>query len=65
MAYSINGECILCGMCAELCPVEAIHGEEVSDTLDQYRFVIDESNCLDCGECAEVCPAQAIHSRTT
>jgi ferredoxin len=60
MAYSIDGDCILCGMCAEMCPVGAIHGEDEPGSIDRYRYAIDEEACVDCGECSKVCPAQAI-----
>lgn len=62
MAYSINDECILCGMCAEMCPVQAIHGEEIPLSIDHYHYTIDQNACVECGECAEICPAEAIVS---
>lgn len=63
MPYSIHGECIVCGMCAEMCPVQAISGQDDPDSIDRYRYVIDEDACVECGECAEICPAGAIAVR--
>lgn len=53
MAYSINSNCINCGVCEPECPVEAI--SEKNDAR-----VIDANACTSCGACAEVCPADAI-----
>ncbi|HWR45032.1 DUF362 domain-containing protein [Sporomusa sp.] len=53
MAYKINSECIKCGACASVCPVEAI-------SEDDTQYVIDPGLCIDCGACAAVCPVGAI-----
>lgn len=53
MAYVINDECIKCGTCAPMCPVEAI-----SEAEDKY--VIDADACISCGSCASACPVEAI-----
>jgi len=53
MAHVISSECISCGACESVCPVEAI-----SQGDDQ--FVIDPETCTDCGNCVEVCPVGAI-----
>ncbi|MBN2437206.1 MAG: 4Fe-4S binding protein [Deltaproteobacteria bacterium] len=53
MAYFITDECIACGSCQDVCPVEAI-----SEGDDKY--VIDPNLCTDCGTCAEQCPVEAI-----
>jgi len=53
MAYFITDECISCGSCQSVCPVEAI-----SEGDDKY--VIDPKLCTDCGTCAEQCPVEAI-----
>lgn len=50
--YKISSECIECGACAAVCPVDAIAPGE-----GQYN--IDEK-CIDCGSCAATCPVGAI-----
>jgi ferredoxin len=51
--HFINDDCINCGACVDVCPVEAI--SEGEDTP-----VIDRDVCTDCGACDEVCPVDAI-----
>lgn len=53
MAYKISDKCIMCGACAENCPVSAI---SQGDT--QYN--IDPEVCISCGACAAGCPVEAI-----
>ena len=52
MAYVINDECIMCGACADQCPVEAI-----SEGADKFEI---SDACVECGSCAEQCPVSAI-----
>ncbi|AGB40371.1 NADH:ubiquinone oxidoreductase, NADH-binding (51 kD) subunit [Halobacteroides halobius DSM 5150] len=53
--YEIDPEiCVSCGKCAEVCPVDAISGE------DGEAYVIDPEICISCGKCAEECPVDAI-----
>ena len=44
--------CTACGVCAGLCPVDAITVGNVA--------VIDGEKCIGCGECMAVCPFDAI-----
>ena len=53
MAYTINDDCISCGVCVSECPVDAI-------SEGDGKYVIDEGLCTDCGNCAGVCPTDAI-----
>lgn len=53
MAYTINEECINCGACEPVCPVNSI--SEQGDAR-----VIDAGTCIDCGACVDTCPVDAI-----
>ncbi|MBE5997376.1 MAG: 4Fe-4S dicluster domain-containing protein [Lachnospiraceae bacterium] len=53
MARVISDECVMCGSCAESCPVDAI-------SEGDGKYVIDADACVDCGSCEEGCPTSAI-----
>jgi len=54
MAVQINQEkCTGCGLCVEVCPVEAI-------SMEDDKAKIDAEKCVDCGQCVEECPNEAI-----
>lgn len=50
----IDENCSGCGLCIDVCPVDAI-------SLIDGRAVIDMSVCLECCSCLDTCPLGAIH----
>jgi ferredoxin len=44
--------CTSCGMCIEICPVEAIALNDIAE--------VNPDACIGCGLCATVCPVEAI-----
>lgn len=48
----IKERCSACGLCADICPVEAI------SQIGEY--MIDAGVCNGCGLCREDCPSGAI-----
>ena len=53
MAYKITDACVMCGTCADTCPLGIISEGETS-------YVIDAEQCVECGSCAAACPCEAI-----
>ena len=55
-------KCIGCGLCAELCPVEAMKLIATSDpkTDHKKRADVDEETCLGCGVCIKGCKKDAL-----
>ena len=54
MAAKTDSEkCTGCGVCIDVCPLEAI-------SLNDGIAVIDEDTCTECGLCVDECPSDAI-----
>lgn len=51
----VKKECMGCGACASVCPVDAL--KMVMGQYGYYQPQIDADKCIDCGKCKKVCPA--------
>jgi len=49
----ITKSCLKCGLCVQLCPVDAIR-------VRHRAFQIINDACIGCLACLEACPADAI-----
>jgi len=45
-------KCTGCGLCEEICPVEALRVT--------YIAIVDRQRCTGCGKCVETCPNGAL-----
>lgn len=54
----VNQEgCIGCGVCVDVCPVDAI-------SMQNEKALIEMDGCIRCGRCHDVCPQGAVmHDR--
>ena len=66
-------DCIVCDLCAKICPVDCIEIESIKATeaigktsdgsvkrLYAAKFDIDMAKCMYCGLCTTVCPTECI-----
>ena len=53
MPWIDKNQCVGCGVCIKICPVNAI-------TMVDNKAVIDQEKCIHCGKCRPVCPLGAI-----
>ncbi|MFV0526677.1 MAG: FAD-dependent oxidoreductase [Acidimicrobiales bacterium] len=57
-------KCVLCALCADVCPVNVISlvpGEEIDGgASDSTALLLDEEACIRCGLCIERCPPDAL-----
>ena len=54
MAVQIDQEkCNGCGLCVDVCPLQAI-------SLENDKAKVDQDTCTECGQCVDECPNKAI-----
>ncbi len=57
-------KCVLCGLCADVCPVDVISlvpSEEIDPEVHGgTALLLDETACIRCGLCIERCPPDAL-----
>jgi NAD-dependent dihydropyrimidine dehydrogenase PreA subunit len=60
-AYIIEEKCILCSICEDICPTDAIDELPTeAGSIDLTRFVLHEEKCIYCMLCVRDCPSNAI-----
>lgn len=53
MPWIDKNKCTGCGICARVCPVNAI-------AIKEGKADIDDDKCIRCGKCHDVCPQEAV-----
>ena len=53
MPWVDGSKCTGCGICVEICPVDAI-------SMKEEKAKIDMEICIRCGKCHDVCPQEAV-----
>ena len=55
--------CVLCALCADVCPVDLISlvpSEDIGAPAGSTALLLDESKCIRCALCIERCPTDAL-----
>lgn len=59
--------CVLCGLCADVCPVDVISlvpAELINGGPGATVLLLDESRCIRCALCIDRCPSRALSMGT-
>lgn len=52
-------QCLFCGMCARVCPADAIEVDR-----EEGAWAVCPFSCVQCGSCVEHCPANCLSMTT-
>jgi ferredoxin len=61
-AHVDSKACTGCDKCAERCPFDCLHLQDVADPQSPFfsMMTVDEAKCTGCRECEKACPYDAI-----
>lgn len=51
----VSKECVACGCCESVCPLNAI------SVFKGLYAEVEETKCIGCGKCQKACPASVIY----
>ncbi len=59
LQLTADDTCTACGLCARICPTQAL---QFFEGEDRFALTFTAANCVNCGLCTRLCDAGALHA---